>query len=192
MKDYKTPLGSFIGGWIIDRKVCENLIKFFEKNKKRQIKGMIGGARPTQINHKIKKSIDMSIHGFDSIFDAYNEELQKCLNKYSERYPEVAKEYASFNSTIEKYNIQKYKPGDGFYEWHCERNTGWFGKRCLVFMTYLNDVTEGGTEFKYQKLKTDAKCGLTLIWPTDFTHMHRGVISKNETKYIITGWYGYE
>ena len=53
-------------------------------------------------------------------------------------------------------------------------------------------VTEGGTEFKYQKLKTDAKCGLTLIWPTDFTHMHRGVISKNETKYIITGWYGYE
>ena len=190
MKDYKTPLGSFIGGWIIDRKVCEDLIKFFEKNKKRQIKGMIGGARPTQINHKIKKSIDMSIHGFDSIFDAYNEELQKCLNKYSERYPEVAKEYASFNSTIEKYNIQKYKPGDGFYEWHCERNTGWFGKRCLVFMTYLNDVTEGGTEFKYQKLKTDAKCGLTLIWPTDFTHMHRGVISKNETKYIITGWYG--
>ena len=192
MKDYKTPLGSFIGGCIIDRKVCEDLIKFFEKNKKRQIKGMIGGARPTQINHKIKKSIDMSIHGFDSIFDAYNEELQKCLNKYSERYPEVAKEYASFNSTIEKYNIQKYKPGDGFYEWHCERNTGWFGKRCLVFMTYLNDVTEGGTEFKYQKLKTDAKCGLTLIWPTDFTHMHRGVISKNETKYIITGWYGYE
>ena len=192
MKDYKTPLGSFIGGWFIDRKVCEDLIKFFEKNKKRQIKGMIGGARPTQINHKIKKSIDMSIHGFDSIFDAYNEELQKCLNKYSERYPEVAKEYASFNSTIEKYNIQKYKPGDGFYEWHCERNTGWFGKRCLVFMTYLNDVTEGGTEFKYQKLKTDAKCGLTLIWPTDFTHMHRGVISKNETKYIITGWYGYE
>ena len=101
-------------------------------------------------------------------------------------------EYSYKNSTIEKYNIQKYKPGDGFYEWHCERNTGWFGKRCLVFMTYLNDVTEGGTEFKYQKLKTDAKCGLTLIWPTDFTHMHRGVISKNETKYIITGWYGYE
>ena len=133
-----------------------------QKNKKRQIKGMIGGARPTQINHKIKKSIDMSIHGFDSIFDDYNEELQKCLNKYSERYPEVAKEYASFNSTIEKYNIQKYKPGDGFYEWHCERNTGCFGKRCLVFMTYLNDVTEGGTEFKYQKLKTAAKCGLTL------------------------------
>ena len=41
MKEYKTPLGSFIGGWIIDRKICEDLIKFFEKNKKRQIKGMI-------------------------------------------------------------------------------------------------------------------------------------------------------
>ena len=36
MKEYKTPLGSFIGGWIIDRKICEDLIKFFEKKKKRQ------------------------------------------------------------------------------------------------------------------------------------------------------------
>ena len=51
MKEYKTPLGSFIGGWIIDRKICEDLIKFFEKNKKRQIKGMIGGSRPTQVDH---------------------------------------------------------------------------------------------------------------------------------------------
>ena len=70
---------------------------------------MIGQVKSRQVNHKIKKSIDMSIHGFDSIFDAYNEELQKCLDKYMERYPEVAKEYASFNSTIENYNIQKYK-----------------------------------------------------------------------------------
>ena len=55
-------------------------------------------------------------------------------------------------------------------------------------MTYLNNVKNGGTEFKYQKLKTEAKEGLTLIWPTDFTHTHRGLVAK-ETKYIITGWY---
>ena len=33
-----------------------------------------------------------------------------------------------------------------------------------------------------------AKKGKTLIWPTDFTHTHRGVISLSKEKYIITGW----
>ena len=56
-------------------------------------------------------------------------------------------------------------------------------------MTYLNDVEDGGTEFYYQKLKTKAKKGLTLIWPTDFTHTHRGIVSKTKEKYIVTGWF---
>ena len=58
-------------------------------------------------------------------------------------------------------------------------------------MTYLNDVPNGGTEFLFQKLKVPAKKGLTLIWPTDFTHAHRGIISKTNEKYIITGWFNY-
>ena len=40
-----------------------------------------------------------------------------------------------------------------------------------------------------QKLKTEAECGLTLIWPSDWTYTHRGVVSNSHTKYIITGWY---
>jgi len=58
-------------------------------------------------------------------------------------------------------------------------------------MTYLNDVDEGGTEFKNQKIKLPARKGLTTIWPTDWTHTHRGVISKTQDKYIITGWFNY-
>ena len=189
MVEYKTPLDSFIGGWIIDRKICEDLIKFFEKNKKRQIEGKVGGTVTQRVDHKMKKSTEIHMYGADSVFDAYNEQLQICLEKYMKRYPEIPNRYASFHATIEGYNIQKYGPNDGFYDWHCERDNG-KSKRCLVFMTYLNDVNDGGTEFKYQKIKTDAKCGLTLIWPTDFTHIHRGVIT-DETKYILTGWYNF-
>jgi hypothetical protein len=58
-------------------------------------------------------------------------------------------------------------------------------------MTYLNDVPEGGTEFMYQKLTSPAKKGLTLIWPSDWTHAHRGQICNTHTKYIITGWFNY-
>ena len=49
--------------------------------------------------------------------------------------------------------------------------------RCFAFMTYLNDVSDGGTEFMYQKLISPAKKGLTMIWPSDWTHTHRGQIS---------------
>jgi hypothetical protein len=56
-------------------------------------------------------------------------------------------------------------------------------------MTYLNDVTDGGeTEWKYQKLKIQPRKGLTVIWPTDWTHTHRGLPSKTQDKYIMTGW----
>ena len=58
-------------------------------------------------------------------------------------------------------------------------------------MTYLNDVDDGGTEFMHQNIITPAVKGLTLIWPADWTHAHRGVISKTKEKYIITGWFSY-
>ena len=58
-------------------------------------------------------------------------------------------------------------------------------------MTYLNTISNAGTHFKYQNLTTPAEKGLTLIWPTDFSHTHKGQISKRYEKYIITGWLGF-
>ena len=65
-------------------------------------------------------------------------------------------------------------------------------KRKLVFMTYVNNVENGGTEFYYQDIKCPAKKGLTLIWPADWTHTHRGVVDESNEKMIITGWFNYE
>ena len=57
-------------------------------------------------------------------------------------------------------------------------------------MTYLNNVTDKGeTEFLHQKLKIKPEIGKTLIWPTDFTHTHRGIPSPTQEKYIVTGWF---
>lgn len=64
--------------------------------------------------------------------------------------------------------------------------------RMLVWMTYLNDVTDGGgTKFIYQDETVQARKGRTLIWPSDFTHTHVGVVSPAQDKYIITGWLNY-
>jgi hypothetical protein len=59
-------------------------------------------------------------------------------------------------------------------------------------MTYLNDVTDDGeTEFYYQQVKFQPKKGLTVIWPADWTHTHRGIASMTQDKYIVTGWYNF-
>ena len=60
----------------------------------------------------------------------------------------------------------------------------------VAWMTYLNDIEEGGeTYFKQQECKVRPKKGLTLLWPADWTHFHKGIPAPNEEKMIITGWY---
>ena len=137
-----------------------------------------------------KESEDLLLHGGHPFYptNLYLTDLQKCLLNYCTRYPQ-ANEVQEFGVT--HYNIQYYPPGGGFKKLHCERGSEGRGKRHLVFMTYLNDLPNGGTEFHYQNIKTEAKKGLTLIFPTDWTHSHKGVISKTHEKYIVTGWYHY-
>ena len=49
----------------------------------------------------------------------------------------------------------------------------------------------GGTEFKLQKMKVKAEKGKTIIWPSDWTHTHRGIVSPSKEKYIVTGWWSF-
>jgi len=91
-------------------------------------------------------------------------------------------------------NIQKYNPNEAFFQWHMERASykDLNSYRHLVFMTYLNDVTDGGqTEWFHQGVKIQPEKGMTYIWPCDWTHVHRGIPSPTQTKYITTGWYTY-
>ena len=58
--------------------------------------------------------------------------------------------------------------------------------------------------YKYAKIKPsinsnqhydktlEAKEGRLVIWPAFFTHTHKGVVSKTQTKYIATGWFNYD
>ena len=62
-----------------------------------------------------------------------------------------------------------------------------YALRHLVFMTYLNDC-DAGTEFLFQDIKIQPKKGLTLIWPSDWTFTHRGIVSTTQEKFIATGW----
>jgi len=188
LKEYVLPQNTFIGGWYIPSNVCDKFIKIFKSNPGNQSPGLIGPP-PLKIDPKQKESMDITISNIstDPFFMVYSGYLKQVLHKYEDKYPEV-KNFDKFGM-VESPQIQYYKPGQGYKVWHCERD----GKhnRCLVFMTFLNMVPHGGTHFKYQDLTVPAEKGLTLIWPTDFTHTHKGQITKKHEKYILTGWLGY-
>ena len=188
LKNFKTPYDSFVGGWFIDKNICDDLINYFKTNIHLTEPGRIANKI---INKDVKDSSDIGIEPFRYDFPFYNYviSLNDCLKNYIQRYNFANKQDIFGLRNI--WNLQYYKPNGGFKAWHFERQTISSSRRVLTFMTYLNDVKDGGTEFFYQKLKTPAKKGLTLIWPSDFTHTHRGIISKTSEKYIATGWYEY-
>jgi hypothetical protein len=84
--------------------------------------------------------------------------------------------------------IQYYPPNGGFKVWHFENQHPSVITRTLVYMLYLNDIENGGTEWLYQNIKLNAVKGDLVIWPAGFTHKHRGVVTNKE-KYIATGWF---
>jgi hypothetical protein len=185
-------LDNFIGGWYMDdTSLCDDLMIYhrMSPNKIEGVSGTSDSKGQVTINKAIKESTDVRLNLDDALYSRYTKHLGQCLDKYIEKYP-YCNGYYPFTD-LEPINIQHYKPKQGFYAWHTERSgsTGLMGTRHLVFMTYLNDVTDAGeTEFFHQKLKVTPEKGLTLIWGSDWTFTHRGITSPSQTKYIVTGW----
>ena len=115
--------------------------------------------------------------------------LIKCIHKYVSIHPQL-KLINPWNYTP-RYNLQKYIPNQGYYATHCENACRYTADRILVWMFYLNTVNDGGTYFDNYDYTMDAVKGRCVIWPSYWTHHHRGIVSKTKTKYIATGWIGY-
>ena len=179
-------LNNFIMGWYADdTSFCDELIEYHNRDETIKVQGIMGGGK---INLNVKESIDSTYRPSMLNEFTYNNILKTCSKLYNEKYP-----YSIVCGYEVKFgfNIQHYPIGGGFKEWHTERNSADFPDvtRHLVWMTYLNDVDDGGTQFFHQDLTIKAEKGLTLIWPADWTFVHRGQVSNTKEKWIITGWY---
>lgn len=183
-------LDNFIMGWYGNPNFCDELINYW-KNDNEKYQGTSGDP---QANKKIKDSTDSKLDRRSDLgFRYITDYLQPMVDLYTEKYKWCHQNIDRW-SVIDYVQIQHYKPGGGFHQWHKER-VGLEYPNCarhLVFLTYLNDVTDAGeTEFYYQKIKIKPEKGLTLIWPVDWTHTHRGIASPTQEKYIVTGWYNF-
>jgi len=181
---------NFISGWYLeDVSLCDDLIEFFNESPDKNSGLMTGYRGKGKVDPNAKDSMDLSLP------------RGELANRYILKLNEVAKHYVGQYEysgklvpwgVIEPIAIQYYQPGGGFKIWHFERDNtnAVIARRHLAFMTYLNDVNDnGGTSYHYQDITVKAEKGLTLIWPSEWTHTHKGEVSNTEEKYIITGWF---
>ena len=179
---------TFIETFKIDLKVCDRIIDFYNINKHLAQPGRLG--ENPRIDKSMKDSRDISVPiGLYGRFAPFFELLEKHVSEYLDKY------YFDVGATgmgpmgySTHSNIQWYPKGGGYPAVHCERDSLEYANRALVWMLYLTDTPGGGTEFPHQELITNCVKGDLIIWPTDMTHMHKGVVSATHEKMIFTGW----
>jgi hypothetical protein len=134
--------------------ITDAMLNYFETNRQHANPGTTyNDIEGDVVDNDVKQSLDYAIQANANhwpIYD-YRKCLHECLDMYIQKY--IMLNDMSFFNIVEDYNIQYYPIGGGFKKWHSERSAFNKASRILVFMTYLNDVEDGGTEFMYQNFK---------------------------------------
>ena len=169
---------------ILSSKECEKIINFV--NDQHLKRGTFGGKK---YRPDVKDSWEFGVPDINAN-TLYNRIIEKGLResvkKYLVRHPQLND--VNPWGPVTGYNLQKYNPKQGYHLRHCE-NAG-NSDRILVWMIYLNTVTDGGgTYFENFDRTTDAVEGRCVLWPPYWTHFHNGIVSNTQTKYIATGWF---
>ena len=182
----------FVRAYMLPEELCDSIVDVYKKAPDRfKTSGSVIKSTKELDPDRVKKSTDL---GLMADKEKDSPVIGKYFNYIYDCFEDYKKEFSILDTDIplrikESTGIQYYKPGEGYYMWHYERGISPpASERVAVFMTYLNDVEDAGTDFLYQKFTTKAAKGMTIIWPADWTHTHKGQITNKHEKYIITGW----
>tara|TARA_R110002020_G_scaffold472472_1_gene700602 strand:- start:21526 stop:22140 length:615 start_codon:yes stop_codon:yes gene_type:complete len=123
------------------------------------------------------------------LYNPLRESISKCLSMYSEKYWILQEMHPLHTFT---YKFHWVKAGGGYHVWHTENMGEDSQLRQLVFHLCLNDTQEEGSlEFLNYTKQVYPKPGTITLWPSQFTHAHRGNPMKTREKFYITGWFYY-
>ena len=178
--------------------LCRSFIETFETDTENQTKGVVNVRGEVKEDFAGKRSTDITFIPTDLKRPRWKFLLSELINVLELGKRDYFQQFYRGMEQIDPweinhaFNMQRYLPGEGYSDYHCERAGMTTGNRMGVWMIYLNDVYDRGwTEFYYQQHYEKAEAGKLVIWPCDWTHLHRGIISHTETKYIITGWFSW-
>jgi hypothetical protein len=178
---------------------CQHLIKEFDRlvesgagtNRQR------GEGAPKHRKNDMQLGLNFGVHtaadfNSTSATRMFFDGLQRCYDAYTEQFSVLRD--GKITGTAMK--MQRTDPGGGYHVWHGEQGNGEHADRVLVYMLYLNTLTQeeaGETEFLYQQRRLQPTENTMVLWPAAFTHAHRGnTVFGERSKYIVTGWFYYE
>ena len=188
--DYRDFIGFYSN--CLSKEACSRIIKDAEplfEARPRKVVTQGAEQMPTFEFGRLDYSFNATLH-LPATAKLIDDVLQQCVEQYAQNYFVVKQIRASSKEV----KLQKTPPRGGYHFWHCEHFSKETGPRVLAWMIYLNDIPlgEGETEFIWQKLRVQPEAGKCLIWPTQFTHTHRGNPVYSTNKYIATGWYTFD
>ena len=126
-------------------------------------------------------------------FDIYKDNdyfqlLDNCFNKMFKEYLKLYTEiqFTENKFTVLEYRFKRFPPGKNYETWHSEHSIK-YPHRILNFILYLSDHN-CGTEF-FRDIIINSNCGRGILFPSYFTHTHRGIVCPDKKdRYIITGY----
>ena len=178
---------------VLTSEFCKHCIEKFEHDQS-MLPGVVGGG----LNKNIKDTMDVMITtngNWPEEDEVFSKSLTECLHEYEEYLYGIAPslEVGEHDYYDTGYQIQRTKPESVGYTWHHDftltrEDTGAVAIRVLTYIWYLNTIDYGGyTEFANgESIKPEA--GKLILFPADWSHVHRGIPPTYEDKYICTGW----
>ena len=192
---------NFIGCFdnVVSQKECKEYIQFFEYEHALQ--------RTQDRSHenisKLTKGDTSWYEYYDSITEQSPEftfivphhlfvplkiKIMECFKLYATKWDSLINDNQRYMLSP-GIKIQKTNPGEGYHIWHYENPSVESSTRRAVYTLYLNDNFDAGeTEFLYMQSRVKPQTGTVCIFPSGFTHTHRGNPPIGNSKYIITGW----
>ncbi len=157
----------------LNKKFCENIIKKY-KNK------TIKGEKHTGYDY-------FFLENDDFVIQEIQKKMISSIKKYINLYPEAY--LTKDRYVLQEIRFKHFKPGNHFSGWHSE--VGYNSpNRVLNMMIYLSEHN-CGTEF-YNGLKIKSEIGRLTLFPSYFTHTHRGeVCPEFKDRYIMGGYFNF-
>ncbi len=193
MQQHKNPDYILVDDRRFEEHICQKIIDYFESHSDQWKEGGYDGKVDKTKKDFTELYMDMRTMHQDEKdrFPTGLMQLQKTFEKYKEEHPFTTKIHPWGPNAI--FKIQRYLPGQGYHEIHCENDVPLnhpCSARMMGWMVYLNDVYDGGhTQWPAQGKRIPPRRGDVVMWPAYWTHPHKGEVAENEVKYIMTGWF---
>ena len=181
-------MGDFIEIYpnVLDAETCRGIIHFFEQSPVK----IPSGTGVSGILHAARRSqgVVLDAQSGGPLFPAVLTALQRSFAAYVVKYEELRQQQSVFESL----GIYRYQNESEGYDWHSDGMDAGLRYRFVSAVLYLNTVTQGGeTEFRYQNRKIAAQEGTLLLFPSGWTHIHRGCPPRSGPKYVLVTWTRY-